>query len=462
MKKLLTAAIMAVLLLCLAFNAYAGGGQEKVLVKEGTVSLWTGWALLAEVFDQVKSDYEGENPEVNLEIAHFNLREFEQKLAISVPAGQGPDIFIASEFIMPQYVEAGFVAKPPKEVVDFVESKYDSLVRAVNMYTAPGDKKAQIYGVPHIGIARVMYYNKKIFRESGLPDRSPDTWDELFSFGEKAAEWDAGGVLTRGGISLRLFGGGSGVTEKYNIKLVQSGGSILGKTPDGKWKANYDNQAGIDALNFYLDVIYKSKIDSFEIKHDAQAFMNEQTAMFQRELWPTPMFKANAPNLEFGTSVMPKYKNRGTVYSTESAFVPTSSANPLLAWDVITYFNQPKYLKAWFKTQGWVPPQIEIDYSDIFAEMPEYKAAFDFPEGYLLTLYPPITPIDEINTKFGERLEKAFKNPSLVGNTTAIKRFLDEAAAETNKILQNNGLLGEGNVEKGNWIEAPKDLGYKF
>jgi hypothetical protein len=184
--------------------------------------------------------------------------------------------------------------------------------------------------------------------------------------------------------------------------------------------------------------------------------------MFQRELWPTPMFKANAPNLEFGTSVMPKYKNRGTVYSTESAFVPTSSANPLLAWDVITYFNQPKYLKAWFKTQGWVPPQIEIDYSDIFAEMPEYKAAFDFPEGYLLTLYPPITPIDEINTKFGERLEKAFKNPSLVGNTTAIKRFLDEAAAETNKILQNNGLLGEGNVEKGNWIEAPKDLGYKF
>jgi len=461
MKQRLTV-MLVIVLLGFAVGLYAGGEQEAELVKEGAVSLWTGWPLLSEVFEQVKSDYEAANPQVELEIAHFNLREFEQKLAISVPAGQGPDIFIASEFIMPQYVESGFVAKPPKDVVDFVEAKYDSLVRAVNMYKAPDDKKAQIYGVPHIGIARVMYYNKQIFRESGLPDRSPDTWEELFSFGQKASERDAGGVLTRGGISLRLFGGGSGVTEKFNIKLVQAGGSVLAKTPDGNWVANYNNQAGIDAMNFYLDVIYTYKLDSFEIKHDAQAFMNGQTAMFQRELWPTPMFKANAPDLEFGTSVMPAYKNRGTVYSTESAFVPTSCENPLLAWDVINYFNQPKYLKAWFKTQGWVPPRIDIDYSDIFAEMPEYKAAFDFPEGYLLTLYPPITPIDEINTKFGERLEKAFKDTSLVGNNAAIKTFLDQAAAETNKILKENGMLGSGSVDKGYWIAAPKDLGYKF
>jgi hypothetical protein len=142
--------------------------------------------------------------------------------------------------------------------------------------------------------------------------------------------------------------------------------------------------------------------------------------------------------------------------------VAKSAGNQPLAWDVVRFFNQPVYLKAWFKTQGWVPPRIDIDYSDIFAEMPEYKAAFDFPEGYLLTLYPPIPPIDEINTKFGERLEKAFKNPGLTGNTAAIKKLLDEAAAESNKILADNGLLGEGSVVQGNWIAAPKDLGYKF
>ena len=453
--------LVVILLLTALVSPAFSSAQKEEMVKKGTVSIWTGWSLLAPVFDQVKKDYETENPEVTLEIAHFKLREFEQKLAISAPAGQAPDIFLASEFIMPQYIEAGLIAKPPAEIVDFVESKYDKLVRAVNMWKAPDDQQAQIYGIPHIGIARVMYYNKDIFSEVGLPDRAPDTWDEVFSFGKKAAKYDASGVLERGGISLRLFGGGSGVTEKYNIKLVQAGGSVLGKTSDGKWKAFYDNQAGVDTLGFYLNALYESKIDSFEIKHDSQAFMNGQTAMYQRELWPIPGYKSNAPDLNFGTAIMPKYKNRGTVYSTESAFVPKGSKNQPLAWDVAQYFNQPQYLKLWFKDSGWVPTRIDIDYSDIFASIPEYKAAFDFPAGYLLTLYPAIAPIDEINTKFGERLEKAYKDKSLVGNTAAIKKFLDEAAAETNQILKDNNLLGSGSVT-GNWIEAPKDLGYKF
>ena len=462
MKKLFRLMLVGLLLVALVSPLFAGGSQEKALVKKGTVSIWSGWPLLSEVFEQVKTDYEAANPEVTLEIAHFKLREFEQKLAISLPAGQAPDVFLASEFIMPQYIEAGLIAKPPEDVIDFVNSSYDKLVRAVNQWKAPGDEAAGIYGIPHIGIARVMYYNKGIFSEVGLPDRSPDTWDELFTFAKKSAKYDASGALERGGISLRLFGGGSGVTEKFNIKLVQAGGAVLGKTSDGKWKAFYDNQAGVDALEFYLDAIYTHKVDSFEIKHDAQAFMNGQTAMFQRELWPTPLFKAQAPDLSFGTSVMPMHKNRGTVYSTESAFVPKGSDNEMLAWDVARFFNQPEYLKAWFETQGWVPPRTDIDYSDIFAEMPEYKAAFDFPEGYLLTLYPPIPPIDEINTKFGERLEKAFKDPSLVGDDAAIRKVLADAATETNQILADNDLLGSGTPSKGYWIEAPKDLGYDF
>ncbi|HUV06220.1 MAG TPA: extracellular solute-binding protein, partial [Spirochaetia bacterium] len=344
MVKSVKLGLIAALLLVLVFPVFSSGKQEAV-VKKGKVSIWTGWALLTEVFNAVKKDYEVENPEVTVEPAHFNLRDFEQKLAISMPAGQAPDIFAASEFIISQYVEADLIAKPPADVVTFVESKYDKLVRAANMWKAPGDKQAQIYGIPHIGIARVMYYNKKFFREAGLPERSPDTWDEVFSFGKKVAKYDAAGKLERGGISLRLFGGGSGVTEKFNIKLVQAGGSVLGKTSDGKWKAFYDNQAGIDAMNFYLDVIYKSKIDSFEIQHDSQAFMNGQTAMFQRELWPIPTFNAIAPDLDFGTSIMPKFKNRGTIYSTESLFVPKSSKNQPLAWDVAQFISRPKYLK---------------------------------------------------------------------------------------------------------------------
>jgi len=462
MKKTLRTVLLILLLVVLIIPAFSAGQKENVLKKEGTIKIWVGWSLLMDVFKQVKKDYEAENPGVDLEIAAFKLRDFEQKLAISIPAGQAPDVFITSEYIIPQYIEAGYIAKPPKEIVSFVESKYDPLVKSVNMFKGPDDSKTQFYGVPHIGISRVLYYNKAIFRESGLPERAPKTWDELFTFAKKSARYDSNGTLTRGGISLRLFGGGSGTAEKFTIKLVQAGGTLLGKTADGKWKANYDNQTGIDALKFYIDALYKYKVDSFEIKHDSQAFMNGQTAMYQRELWPIPIYKSKAPNLEFGTSIMPSYKKSGTVYSTESAFVPKSAKNKLLAWHVVKYFNQPKYLKEWFETQGWVPPRIDIDYSDIFAKMPEYKAAFRFPSGYLLALYPPITPVDEIYTKFADRIVKAYRDSSLANNPSAMAKLLKEAAAETDQILKENGLLGEGKVVQPTWVEAPKDLGYKF
>ncbi len=462
MKRALCVALLTLLMLCFGLPAFSRGQEEEILEKKGTIKIWVGWSLLMDVFDKVEKDYEAENPGVDLEIAAFKLRDFEQKLAISIPAGQAPDIFVTSEYIVPQYIETGYIAKPPKEIVSFVESKYDKLVQSVNRFKGPDDVKPGIYGIPHIGIARVIYYNKKIFRESGLPDRAPATWDEVFDFGKKAARYDAQGTLERGGISLRLFGGGSGIAEKFTIKLVQAGGTLLGQTADGKWKANYDNQAGVDALSFYIDCLHKYKIDSFEIKHDSDAFINGQTAMFQRELWPIPIYKSKAPDLEFGTSVMPSSKKGGTAYSTESAFVPKSCKNKTLAWDVAKYFNQPVYLKQWFETQGWVPPRIDIDYSDIFAKTPEYKSAFQFPEGYLLALYPPLTPVDEIYTKFAERISNAFRDSSLVDNPAGMATILKKAANETNQILKDNGLFGEGKVVKPTWVEAPKDIGYKF
>ena len=119
MKKTLRTVLLILLLVVLIIPAFSAGQKENVLKKEGTIKIWVGWSLLMDVFKQVKKDYEAENPGVDLEIAAFKLRDFEQKLAISIPAGQAPDVFITSEYIIPQYIEAGYIAKPPKEIVSF-------------------------------------------------------------------------------------------------------------------------------------------------------------------------------------------------------------------------------------------------------------------------------------------------------------------------------------------------------
>ena len=92
---------------------------------------------------------------------------------------------------------------------------------------------------------------------------------------------------------------------------------------------------------------------------------------------------------------------------------------------------------------------------------PEYRAAFEFPKGYKLWLYPPLAQSDEIITKFAEKISTAFKDSSLVDNRGKMKTLLDNLADETNTILEEAGLLGEGPiVRSGDVIEAPANMGY--
>ncbi|MCK9331003.1 MAG: extracellular solute-binding protein, partial [Candidatus Cloacimonetes bacterium] len=220
---------------------------------------------------------------------------------------------------------------------------------------------------------------------------------------------------------------------------------------------------GVDALGFYLDALYKYKVDSFEAKHDTDAFVNNLTGFYDRELFPVTIIHNTAPNLHFATSSMPGKVYQGTVYSTESYFVSNSSKNKDLAWDFILFMQREKYVKAFFVEQGWIPPRTDIDFSDIFAKYPEFKAAYEFPKGYKFWVYPPLVQCDEIITKFADRLTTAFKDSSLTGNRTAMKALLDELAKETNEILAEGGILGEGPViAPGDVIEAPENLGYKF
>jgi multiple sugar transport system substrate-binding protein len=297
----------------------------------------------------------------------------------------------------------------------------------------------------------------------GLEPNAPETWDELFDAARKIVKYDKDGNIIRSGMSLRIFGGGSGIGEKFMIKLVQAGGSFLGRTADGGWKAAYNSDAGVDTMSYYLDALYTYKFDSFEAKHDTEAFVNGMTGFYDRELFPVPTIHTTSPNLSFGTAPMPGKVYRGTVYSTESYFVPKSVKNKDLAWEVIMHFQKEPYVKAFFKEQGWIPPRTDIDFSDIFEVYPEYRAAFEFPEGYRLWLYPPLAQSDEIITKFADKIAAAFKDASLTGNRTAIRALLDKLAEETNSILKESGLLGEGPiVASGDVIEAPKNMGYQY
>ena len=106
--------------------------------------------------------------------------------------------------------------------------------------------------------------------------------------------------MTHSGISLRLSGQGSGIAEKWEIFLFANGGRVLEATGPGKWKAGFNNEAGYLALNFYLNALYKYKVDSFDVLHDQAAFTGGVTSQFNRETYIIGAMKTDAPNRKYG------------------------------------------------------------------------------------------------------------------------------------------------------------------
>ena len=148
--------------------------------------------------------------------------------------------------------------------------------------------------------------------------------------------------MTRSGISLRLSGQGSGISEKFRYVLEAAGGSVIARTPERQVPQQLDNDAGRAALQFYVDAVQKYKIDDPKVQHDAAAFAAGTTAMLFREAWVIGEIQEKNPKLEYGVAPIPKWTapartrcccSPGTIY------VNGKSSNRTAAWEFLKFLT---------------------------------------------------------------------------------------------------------------------------
>jgi multiple sugar transport system substrate-binding protein len=221
------------------------------------------------------------------------------------------------------------------------------------------------------------------------------------------------------------------------------GTEALSQNKDGKWKAAYNNEAGRKTLQMYIDMLYKWKTDSHDIKHDAEAFELGIGCMFQRETWVIGDIAKKAPNLNYGTMPLPKDTDWKYLRNSFSLYTTRSTKNPGLAWEFALFMVQPEYQKFMLDRVGWLPSRRDVDYAEVFAKTPAFKAFLVADPAYKSTGTPRIGVFDEIWTKLAERLSMMYLDKNLLDNPAGIKKALDDAAAETNTILKREKLYGD-------------------
>ncbi len=397
-----------------------------------TLNLWSGYSEMDPFYKYVADQYKKIHPNVTVNVASYELRGYEQKLAVTLPSNSAAEIIQLASSTAGRYVQANLFPEVPKNVADFVRSPaFNAFLQTDAMY------KDKVYSVPIFSGRTALYYNTDMFKAAGLTT-PPKTMDEITAYAQKLTQRDASGNMTVSGLSLRLSGGGSGISEKFWIWMHQFGGALIKEVSPGKWSNGYDNDAGRKTLQFYVDGVNKLKIDDPTIKHDSEAFELGATAMFVRESNVIGDIKDKAPTLKYNTTPLPS----GTISLSENIFVTKSAKDPATAWDFILFAMKPEFQQWLLENVGWLPNRQDVDYTPVFQKIPQFEAFLKKPDDkFTFFDVPAISAIDEIETKLAsEHLVNAYVDKSLVDNPTGIAKVIKDAAAQTDSILKQAGL----------------------
>jgi multiple sugar transport system substrate-binding protein len=397
-----------------------------------TITLWTGYSERLPVYNAAVADYTKEHPNVKIEISNFSLRESEQKLQVAISAGTAPDISGLSSVLTQRSAAQAYLDPVPAAYASWMKDSYDPA------YTNAVTSNGTMYGIPEVQGFQVLFYNLDDYAAAGIT-RPPATMDELMANARKLTKYDANGKVVHSGLSLRLSGQGSGIAEKFEIFLFAGGASVLQPTGTGTWKAGFNNDAGYNALNFYLNGLYKYKVDSFDVKHDEDAFVNGITSQFNRETYIIGSMSSKAPDKKYGiTQAVGGPGGRGTNLNVDAFVVPASGKNKAIAWDFAKYLLQDKYAVQMMRDVGWIVSKKGVDYSSVYVKEPHFQQAIDRPAGFRLTVSAPAVSWAEVYTSLASALTVAYTDASMMDNKPKIMSWLTAQADAANKVLQNN------------------------
>ena len=419
------------LLMGMAFGAAMLSGLSSASAQ--TLTVWSGYPEMAPFYEHVAQGLKASHPDLEVKVEAIALREHEKRVALGLTGGQeGITVIELSGSTATRYLENGLLPEAPDDVAAFVTDpkNFDTFFRDTASYDGT------VYGVPLFRGQGALYYNTDMFKAAGLTE-PPKTMEDYSRYAEKLTQRDGSGKATVSGWSLRLSGGGQGIAEKFWINMHQYGGAILVPAGDGKWKADFANEAGRKALKQYLENIYTLKTVTPEMPADADAFERGQTAMFIRESWVIGDIAKKAPDLKYATAPLPK----GSIALPTNLYVAGDDAD--IGWEFAQAANSPENLVWLLENVGWLPNRSGVDYSSVTTKQPAFAAFVNYPQGYEFFTLPSIGPIEEILTRVAAQLVVAFGDASMASDDAKIDAFLKKASDEVNTILDREGLAAK-------------------
>ena len=401
-----TLALSLALLVAMATVLYAGGTDE---VASGDVTLtYLTWYTQGEE-DELLNRFQDENPGITVEVEAVDGERYGEILRLRMTAGDLPDVITAKQNFAEMLLSEGWLLdikdEPAVDILDRAPAVRDALTY-----------QGAVYSVPHeaaLGYSHV-YYNKRIFRELGLPvPFAPQSMEELESALDTIAAAGVEPVLlgakdhwVTGFFTLRYF-----ESAMYGTLAQMNGGQVIEPNQayyEGVAKPSDALRPAFETLKRWDDSGWISPNSlSMTWPESFSHFAAGNAAIFPQGFWVPGMdeaVNADPSVLDIGAFYMPQVSVDGSHYASgitdKMLMVNARSENLDAAKVLLNWLGAEENLASYLnsrKAGGFLLPVAGIEPQPVFAEWDAYLKSLD--PVTTLTVFP-FVPGDE-HTNYG-------------------------------------------------------------
>ena len=278
-----------------------------------------------------------------------------QNLQAEAAAGNSPALVqIGWAFL--DYFSNNFSYVPPQEAIDKFDKEEASFLQdkfLPNILELAVNSEGSQVGIPYSLSNPVLYINKDILREAGLPENGPATWQEVSEFAKIIKE-----KTGKYGFYMQEpadFWAQQGLIESSVAKMLTTNG-------EGKKEASFATEDGIAAMQLLADMVKDQTALHISWEEGCQSFIDGNCAMLYTTIARRASVQKGA-QFDVATVKSPLWNDKERMVPAGGCFLAITAQGDdqiKAAWEFEKFLYSVESMAAWTEGTGYVPPRKDV------------------------------------------------------------------------------------------------------
>ncbi|UOF88737.1 ABC transporter substrate-binding protein [Fodinisporobacter ferrooxydans] len=374
-----------------------------------------------DVIKNLVQKFNDSHPNIHIIATNNPQNERIQKLTAALGAGNPPDIYTAGSPDLAMLLGSRKVSS----ISDLTNGR----INPDKFYAAPRSvsvEDSKLFAMPASVGDVALYYNQDLFKKYGI-STPPKNWGEMIRDAMRLTDPSQG----RYGFVIPTTPDDY-TAQLWTCYLWENGGELF--TADNK-KVAFNSKEGVEALQLWVDLIYKYKVAPLRTLDQNSAMQTFATGQYGM-IPAMPIFVQAATKFPFhvATAVLPKEKIQATSLGGWYITIPKMSKHQKEAATFLEWLNRPENGVQWNIGMGSLPVGPESTNSSIYKDyLKKTPLVQAFVDQLDVAKAPPNLPQ---YSQISKLLAVAINNALYKKQTP--QEALDEAANKANQLLKGN------------------------